>query len=128
MARKTLLQPESLPKPAIPVALGTKKGNIVYTAGLFANNAKGELVGIGDIRKQTEQTMENIKAVLAEAGATLADVIKVTVFIKDMADYAGMNEVYSRYFPKDDCPARATVQATLFRPEVLVEIEALAVT
>ena len=91
----------------------------------MAWNEKGEIIGIGDVRAQTRQTLRNVEAVLAEAGATFADVLKCTVYLADMGDFQAMNEEFAKAFPSDP-PARTTIQARLAEPEMLVEIEALA--
>ncbi len=125
---RTVLCPENLafqPRPAYPYSPGAKGGNFVFTAGQVAWDGRGELTGRGDVRAQTLQTLNNVKSVLAEGGAGLDDVLKCTVYLKDMGDFQAMNEVYARFFP-DRPPARTTVQAALAAPEMLVEIEAIA--
>jgi reactive intermediate/imine deaminase len=104
----------------------TLAGNLLFVAGTIATNEHGEVVGKGDIKVQTRQVLENIKAVIEEAGGTLGDVTRTTVFLTDFANYSGMNEVYSAYFSSDP-PARATVRVNLRNPDVLIEIEATAV-
>jgi len=79
----------------------------------------------GDIAAQTERVLENIKAVLEAAGASLNSVLKTTVFLKDMGDFTKMNEIYARYFSENP-PARSTVQAAKLPRDVMVEIDAIA--
>ncbi len=125
---KTTLRPKNLefqPRPAYPYSPGAKGGNIIFTAGQVAWNARAEVVGPGDVRAQTVQTLNNVKSVLAEGGATLDDVLKCTVYLKNISDFQAMNEVFASFFPNDP-PARTTVQALLADPEMLVEIEAIA--
>ncbi len=125
---RTVLRPENLafqPRPSYPYSPGAKGGSYVFTAGQVAWDGRGEVVGPGDVRAQTLQTLNNVKSVLAEGGAGLDDVLKCTVYLKDMGDFQAMNEVYARFFP-DRPPARTTVQAALADPEMLVEIEAIA--
>lgn len=108
---------------------GVRVGPLVFTAGQAALNERGELVGANDIRAQTEKTMENIGGVLRSLGASFKDVVKVTVWLKDFDDYAGMNEVYARFFDEPR-PPRACVQSNLvplLKDDLLVEIEAIAV-
>ncbi len=108
---------------------GVRVGALVFTAGQAALNEQGELVGAGDIRAQTEKTLENIRGVLTSLGASMKDVVKVTVWIKDYDDYAGMNEVYAKFFDEPR-PVRACTKSDLvpmFDDEFLVEIEATAV-
>jgi 2-iminobutanoate/2-iminopropanoate deaminase len=125
---KRVLRPKSLsffPNPSYPYSPGTKGGRLVYTAGQVAFGPDAKLVGIGDVRAQTVQTLKNVGAVLAEGGATWTDVLKCNVYLKDMAHFPIMNEEFARTFPKDP-PARTTVQAHLAEEAMLVEIEAIA--
>ena len=107
---------------------GVKVGNFIFTAGQAALNEKGKLVGANDIRKQTDQTLKNIEGVIKSLGASLNNVVKVTVWLKDFSDYQGMNEIYVKYF-EEPRPVRACVRADLvpiFDDDLLVEIEAIA--
>ena len=125
---KTVLRPKNLefqPRPSYPYSPGAKGGNTIFTAGQVAWDARGEVTGLGDVRAQTVQTLNNVKSVLAEGGADLDDVVKCNVYLKDMGDFQVMNEVFASFFP-DQPPARTTVQAALADPEMLVEIEAIA--
>ncbi len=117
--------PKGSAAPLAPYSPGTRAGNVVYTAGTVALDGDGNTVGIGDIRAQTRQVLETIKAVIEAAGGSLADVAFNQIFLKDYADYAGMNEVYTTYFPSDP-PARYCVKSELVRPEFLVEIASIA--
>ena len=101
---------------------------MLYTSGQIAlDPASGNLVG-GGIGEQTERVLENLKAVLAAAGCGLADVVKTTVFLKDINDFADMNEVYARYLSVEGTvpPARSTVQVARLPKDALVEIEMTA--
>ena len=98
---------------------------MVYTAGQVAWDQTGNIVAVGDVRAQTIQTLANVKAVLEEGGATLDDVVKCNVYLKDMKDFQIMNEEFAKMFPNDP-PARTTVQTPMAEPEMLVEIEAIA--
>ena len=125
---RTVLCPENLafqPRPSYPYSPGAKGGSYVFTAGQVAWNGRGAVTGLGDVRAQTLQTLNNVKSVLAAGGAGLDDVLKCTVYLKDMGDFQAMNEVFASFFPTDP-PARTTVQAALAEPEMLVEIEAIA--
>lgn len=113
------------PKPIGPYSQAIKAGGFVYLSGQVALDPKtGELVG-GDIRQQTERVFENIKGILEAAGVNLHHVLKSTVFLKDMNDFAAMNEVYARYFTSAP-PARSTVQVTRLPKDALVEVEVIA--
>ncbi len=108
-----------------PVSPGAKAGDYIFLSGQIGPvDDKGkELSGI---EAQTRQALENMKSILKEGGASLSDVVKVTIFLINIGDFAKMNEVYKSYFDKD-YPARSTVViAALARPEMLVEIECIA--
>ena len=81
-----------------PWNVGVRVGNMVFTSGQAAVDSQGHVVGVGDIRAQTRQTIENIKATLETAGADLEDVVSVTIWLTDWRNYEGYNEVYSEYF------------------------------
>ena len=109
-----------------PYSQGIIANGFVYTAGQIPLDPKtGELVE-GDIATQTKRVMESLKAILEQAGASLQTVVKTTVFLKSMDDFAAMNTVYAEYFG-DHKPARSTVQAAKLPRDVNVEIEAVAV-
>lgn len=127
--QKDILYTKSAPEPigpysqAIILNLGSEK--ILYSSGQVAiDPATGEFKG-GNIKEQTRLVMENIKAILAEAKSELNKVIKTTVFIKDMNDFAAMNEVYAVYFGESK-PARSTVEVARLPKDALVEIEVIA--
>ena len=113
-----------------PAALGpysqaVKVGNMIYTSGQLAiNAATGEFIN-DDIKKATAQSLDNVKAILEEAGTSLDKVVKTLVFLKDMNDFADMNEVYSQYFSANP-PARSCVQVAKLPKDALVEIEVIA--
>lgn len=125
---RTTLRPKTLefqPRPLYPYSPGAKGGGFVFTAGQVAWDDTGALIAIGDVRGQTVQTLNNVKAVLEEGGASLDDVLKCNVYLADMGDFQTMNEAFAAFFPNDP-PARTTVHAALAEPEMLVEIEAIA--
>jgi reactive intermediate/imine deaminase len=122
---KTEIRTDGAPKPGGSYSQGIRAGQLVYTAGQVGiDPATGELAG-ESIEAQTTQVLENIKAVLAAGGASLADVVKVTAFLTDMSQFAGYDAVYRTYFPEPR-PARSSVGAAL-AGNFLVEIEAVAV-
>jgi 2-iminobutanoate/2-iminopropanoate deaminase len=105
----------------------TKKGNIVFTSQKAAiDGATGQMVGIGDIRAQTEQVIRNIMAIIDAAGGTRKDIMKINVYIRDSKDVQRLNEVYKRYFP-DELPARSLIHTHFASDEVLVEMDAIAI-
>lgn len=107
-----------------PYSQGVVSGGLLYSSGQIPLTATGELVD-GSIADQTHQVFSNLKAVLAEAGSSLNDVIKTTVFIKDMNDFVALNEIYASYFG-DHKPARSTVEVARLPKDVKVEIEVIA--
>ena len=122
---KTVIRSPKVAESRLPLSQATLAGNVLYVGGAVAHDARGQLVGRGDVRAQTKQALENIKALVEAAGGTLFDVTRTTVYLTDLANYAGMNEVYGTYFPVDP-PSRATVRVDLANPEFLVEIQATA--
>lgn len=127
---KRRIASEGAPAAIGPYSQAVQIGDMVYTSGQVAlEPGTGSLVA-GGIREQTEQVLKNLAAVLAAAGCGLRDVVKTTVFLKDMADFTAMNEVYAQYLAKDDFlpPARSTVQVARLPKDALVEIEVIAKT
>jgi 2-iminobutanoate/2-iminopropanoate deaminase len=107
-----------------PYSQATKAGPFLFASGQIPLRPDGTLVE-GDIVEQAHQVFANIQAVLAEAGGSLSDVVKATVFLKDMNDFARLNEVYAHYFG-DHKPARSTVEVARLPRDVKVEIEVIA--
>jgi len=122
---KVIVVPKGSAPPLAPYSPGTKSGNAVYVSGMVSIDSSGKIVGIGDARAQTRAVLESIKSVLEAAGGSLADVTLNSIFLKDLADYSAMNEIYAQYFPTEP-PARYCIQATLVKPEFLVEISSIA--
>ncbi len=108
-----------------PYAQAIKTGRFIYTSGQIPLDKNGVLV-TGDIIVQTTQVLVNLQAVLYAAGSGLSDIVKTTVFIKDMNDFASFNEVYAGFFSAP-FPARSTVEVARLPKDVLIEIEAVAV-
>lgn len=109
-----------------PYSQAIEVNGFVYTSGqLPIDPATGEFAG-SDIKSQAEQSLKNVKAILEEAGLTMKNVVKTTVFLADMADFAAMNEVYSSYF-SEPYPARSAVAVKTLPKGALVEIECVAV-
>lgn len=113
------------PKPIGPYSQAIRSNGFLYVSGQVALDPKtGEFVGT-DIRQQTERTLENIKGILEAAGSNIHHVVKTTVFLKDMNDFAAMNEAYAKFFTQAP-PARSTVQVARLPKDALVEIEVIA--
>ena len=126
MAKKEIINTEKAPAAIGPYSQATRVGDLVFTSGQIPISPEtGEIVG-DDIQAQTEQVLENLKAVLEAGGTSLDNVMKTTVFIKDMNDFAAVNEVYAKYFSAH-YPSRSCVQVARLPKDVGVEIEAIAV-
>jgi len=117
--------------PHAPAAIGPYSQAVVSNGFAFLSGqipldpTTGKIIE-GDIATQTERVLENLKAVLESAGWSLRNVVKTTVYLKDMSEFAGMNEVYARYFPEKP-PARSTVEVARLPRDVRVEIDCIAV-
>jgi 2-iminobutanoate/2-iminopropanoate deaminase len=107
-----------------PYSQGITVNNLFYSSGQIPLTAEGELIQ-GDVKEQTHQVFKNLQALLKEAGASLETVVKTTVFIKDMNDFAAVNEVYGSYFSTHK-PARSCVEVARLPKDVLIEIEVIA--
>ena len=118
--------PSTMMKPLGSYCQSARRGNIVATAGVAAIDSAGKVVGGNDIEAQTRATLDNLKFALEAAGASMEDVIKVTVYITDFKNYKSFNKAFDEYFSANP-PARATVRADLVIPELLIEIDAIAV-
>ncbi|MGM9533007.1 RidA family protein [Intestinibacter sp.] len=109
-----------------PYSQAIKAGNLLFISGQGAFDPKTMAIVEGDVKAQTAQTLENIQAILKEAGADFSNVVKTTVFIKDMNDFGQINEVYAKYFGENK-PARACVEVARLPKDIKVEIELIAV-
>jgi 2-iminobutanoate/2-iminopropanoate deaminase len=128
MSRQTIASPDA-PKAIGPYAqaISVPAGRLVFCSGQIPlDPTTGEMVGVGDVRAQTERVLENLAAVLAAAGASFAAVVKTTIFLTDLRDFAIVNEVYARFVGASP-PARATIQVAGLPKGASVEIEAIAV-
>ena len=123
---KQQVQTSNAPAAIGPYSQGIRAGETIYVSGqLPINPATGSFAG-EDITAQTKQSLENIRAVLAAAGTDMADIVKTTVFLKDMEDFSAMNKVYAEFF-SGTCPARSAVQVACLPKNARIEIEAVAV-
>jgi 2-iminobutanoate/2-iminopropanoate deaminase len=122
---KEIIAPEKGPKAMGPYSQAVRANGFIFISGQGAiNPATGALVE-GGIAEQTARTLENLKAIVEAAGSKLDHAVKVSVFLKDMNDFAAMNEVYLRYFPKNQ-PARTTVEVARLPRDLRVEIDLIA--
>ena len=113
------------PKPIGPYSQAVRVNGFLFVSGQVALDPKTGEMSAGDVREQTERALENVKGIVEAAGSKMPHVIKTTVFLKNMGDFAAMNEVYARYFTAAP-PARSTVQAARLPKDALVEIDVVA--
>jgi 2-iminobutanoate/2-iminopropanoate deaminase len=125
---KTAVSTSKAPAAIGPYSQAIQSGNMVYTSGQVALDPESGQIVTGGIQEQTVRVFENLKAVLAAAGTGLDQVIKTTVFLKNMSDFATMNEIYARYLAPQGAiaPARSTVEVARLPKDALVEIELIA--
>ena len=122
---KKVIFTDKAPKAIGPYSQAIQSGNLLFVSGQIPiNPATGEISG--DISEQTRRVLENLKSILLAAGATSADVLKTTVFLKNLDDFNAMNAAYGEYFD-GDAPARSTIEVSRIPRGALVEIEAVAV-
>jgi 2-iminobutanoate/2-iminopropanoate deaminase len=129
MAEKSVVRTEAAPAPfqGAPYSQAIRVGELVFVSGQLALKPGDKELSGGTIQEQTEQVFQNLKAILAEAGSGLDRLVKTTVFLIDLGDFQGMNEVYAKHVG-DRPPARATVEVAGLPSGALVEIEAVAHT
>ena len=126
MTSKKIISTDAAPKAIGPYSQAVRAGSLLFISGQLPSDPKtGNIVG-SDIKIQTKQSIENIKGILAAAGASLANVVKTTVFLKSMDNFGEMNQVYQQYFT-GDAPARSTVEVARLPKDALVEIESVAI-
>lgn len=123
---KSVLSTEKAPQAIGPYSQGIDIGNLMFLSGQIPICPAEGKITAQDIEGQTKQSLENVKAVLESAGCTMDNVVKTTVFLKDIADFTKMNEVYKEYFSEGSYPARSAVQAGALPQGALVEIEVVA--
>ena len=122
---KKVINTKNAPEPVGPYNQAIISGGFVFTAGQIAINPQTGDLEKNEIKIQTERVILNLEAVLTEAGLDLSNVVKTTVFLKNMDDFAAMNEVYARFFAEDS-PARSAIEVSRLPKDVLVEIECIA--
>lgn len=124
---KKIITTSKAPAPIGPYNQAVLTGNMLYTSGQIAINPETNELEIEDLEHETELVMENLKAILNEAGMTFENVIKTSIFISDMNNFSRINAVYGRYFKPETAPARETVEVANLPKFVNVEISAIAV-
>jgi 2-iminobutanoate/2-iminopropanoate deaminase len=125
MATKTIIATPHAPAALGPYSQGVRAGGLLFCAGQLPLDLAGAMPA--SIAEQTHQSLKNVAAVLEAGGASLASVVKTTVFLKDMNDFTAMNAVYATYF-QENSPARSTVEVARLPKDALVEIEAIAIS
>ena len=121
--RKTIRPAGISSSPAL--SPGVQVGEFLFISGNVGQDAEGTLVGPGDCEAQSRQVMNNIRTIAAAAGASMADVVKITCFLTDVNDYAAYGRIRSEFFPTDPPASSTVIVAALVRPEFLVEVEAV---
>ena len=123
---RKIVETKAAPAAIGPYSQGNIFGNLIFTSGQVPLDPEtGAVVGT-TIEEQTEQVFKNVKAILEAAGSSLQNVLKTTVFIKDMNDFAAMNAVYAKYFTEGSYPSRSAVEVARLPKDVMVEIETIA--
>ncbi len=124
---RSVISTDLAPAAIGPYAQGVRVGTLIFTAGQIPIDPVTQQVVVGGIAEQTTRVMENLKAILEEAGSSLDRVVKTTVFLKDLSDFSAMNAVYAEYIEVDgEAPARTTVEVSRLPRNVLVEIDLVA--
>ncbi|HTQ60577.1 MAG TPA: RidA family protein [Candidatus Solibacter sp.] len=113
------------PKPIGPYSQAIKVNGLLFVSGQVSLDPKTNEFIPGDVREQTERTLENVKGIVEAAGSKMGHIVKTTVFLKNMGDFAAMNEVYARFFPAAP-PARSTVEVARLPKDALIEMEVIA--
>ena len=117
--------PHHSPTPRGAYSPAVRAGDFIFVSGQGPVDPVTDKLSLGDVKHQTRLTLNNIQTILQACGATLADVVKCSVFLRDIAEFKHMNEVYAEFFPADR-PARTTVEAKFHQQEMLVEIDCIA--
>jgi 2-iminobutanoate/2-iminopropanoate deaminase len=125
MATKTVIKPANSPAAVGPYSHAVRVGDLLFCAGQIPIDPKDGNLVIGDIKVQTDRVLQNVKAILEDQKLTFANVVKSTVFMANLADFASMNEIYAKYFTSD-FPARSTIQVAALPKGAAVEIEVVA--
>ena len=123
---KTIIRTDAAPKAIGPYSQAVVADGWLYCSGQVALDPATMQVVPGDAAAQAERVLQNLEAVVKAAGGSMADAVKVTIFLKDMGAFAAVNEVYGRHFPGDSPPARATVEVARLPKDVLVEMDLVA--
>lgn len=123
---RQVIKTDAAPAAVGPYAQGVTANGFVFSAGQLPIDPRSGAIA-ASVSEQTKQSLDNVAAVLTAGGATMNSIVKTTVFLKNMSDFAAMNEVYAGYFESGNAPARSTIEVARLPRDVLVEIEAIAV-
>ncbi len=123
---KEIIRTNNAPAPIGPYNQAVRAGGLLFISGQIALDPRDGQLFVGDIQTETEKVMDNLKAILEAAGLRFSDVVKTTIFLMDMGQFAQVNEVYGRYFDAEEAPARETVQVSGLPRGVQVEISMVA--
>ena len=127
MSSQIPIKTDAAPDPVGPYNQAIKAGNFVYCSGQIAINPNSKKIDcLGDIKGETTQVLNNLKAVLTASGGSLEDVIKTTIFLTDLNNFQIVNEIYSEFFQNEPSPARACVEVSSLPKGVLIEIDCVA--
>ncbi len=125
MSKMTIVQTDLAPKPIGPYSQAVKSGGFMFCSGQIPLDPKtNEFVGSGDVKKQARQVLDNIKFLLSHEKLSLTDIVKTTIFLKNMSDFPHVNEIYGEYFTSN-FPARSTIEVAALPKGALVEIEVI---
>jgi 2-iminobutanoate/2-iminopropanoate deaminase len=124
--KKEIIITDNAPKAIGPYSQGVKVGELIFTSGQIPIDPKDGNTVSDDIKLQTRRVIKNLEAVLEAGGSSLNQIVKTTVYLRNMAEFQAMNEVYGEYF-KENPPARATVEVSRLPKDVMIEIEAVAI-
>lgn len=124
-ASRKVITGEALPDPIGPYSVGIRTGDLIFLSGTLGTDPSTGEIAPGGIEAETRQALENISTALGAAGSNLQNVLKATVFLRDMNDFSRMNAVYAEFFPSDP-PARSAVQVARLPRDAAVEIEVIA--
>lgn len=127
MKKKTIISTSNAPAALGPYSQAVKYNGLIYVSGQLPLDPATNQMVENDVRVQTKRSLTNIKNILAEAGGTMDDILKVTIYIKDMNDFGAVNEVYGTFFTPGDCPTRFCVEVARLPKDALVEIDAIAI-
>lgn len=120
-----VILPDGSPPPLAPYSPGVLRNGVLYVSGMLSMAADGSTYGVGDVKVQTRRVLESVQAVVEAAGGSMGNIVHNAIFLKDLADYKAMNEVYAEFFPHHP-PARYCIRADLVRADFLVEVSAVA--